>query len=258
MTDVAEQVAQIRLDLEDVEQQVAAGEIDEETAQQLRNLYRSELDALSTASTTTAAPATTRSRPRLVAGALILVIGFATTIAVLGATADESSGALQGIASGGEFNPEDYSDETMEAVIAANADDPQVAAQLPFMRFALAERYFERGEFQRAFSHYETILAGDPPAELFTSTMTRIAWITFVGNGEVELALQVIDRAIEATPASTEAIYVKGQILWCGTGDAPAASELFEQVLASDQLDETTRSQVEADSALASNGEPCA
>lgn len=258
MTELNEQIAQIRLDLADVEEQVAAGEIDEETAERLRSLYRSELDTLSTASPTTDPAATTRSRPRLVVGALILVIGFATTIAVLGATADESSGALQGIASGGEFNPEDYSDETMEAVIAANADDPQVASQLPFMRFALAERYFEQGEFQRAFGHYEAILAGDPPADLFTSTMTRIAWITFVGNGEVELALQVIDRAIEATPTSTEALYVKGQILWCGSGNASAATELFEQVLVSDQLDATTRGQVEADLALASNGEPCA
>ena len=258
MTDISEQVAQIRLDLADVEDQLAAEEIDEETAERLRGLYRSELDTLSTASPTADAPTTTRSRPRLVVGALILVIGFATTIAVLGATADESSGALQGIASGDEFNPEDYSDETMEAVIAANADDPQVAAQLPFMRFALAERYFERGEFQRAFSHYEAILANDPPADLFTSTMTRIAWITFVGNGEVDLALQVIDRAIAATPASTEAIYVKGQILWCGSGDAAAATELFEQVLTSDQLDAMTRGQVEADLARASNGEPCA
>jgi tetratricopeptide (TPR) repeat protein len=257
MTDVAEQIAQIRLDLEDLEDQVAAGEIDEETAARLRDLYRAELDGLSTASTTAAPPPTTRSRPRLVVGALILVIGFAVTIAVLGATADDPSGALQGIASGGEFNPEDYSDETMEAVIAANADDPQVSAQIPFMRFALAERYFERGEFQRAFAHYETILAGDPTAELFTSTMTRIAWITFVGNGEVDLALQVIDRAIEATPGSTEAIYVKGQILWCGAGNGPAASELFAQVLASDELDGGIRSQVEADFDLASNGEPC-
>ncbi|MEX1271373.1 MAG: hypothetical protein WEB55_02870, partial [Acidimicrobiia bacterium] len=228
------------------------------TAQRLRSLYRSELDALATESPSTAPAAASRSRPRLIGGALILVTGFAITIAVLGSTAEEPSGALQGIASGGDFDPEDYSDETMEAVIAANADDPQVAAQLPFMRFALAERYFERGEFQRAFGHYEAILAGDPPPDLFTATMTRIAWITFVGNGEVDLALQVIDRAIEATPVSTEAIYVKGQILWCGSGDAVAATELFEQVLGSDQLDAVTRSQVEADLALASNGEPCA
>lgn len=257
MTDIAEQIAQIRLDLDDVDQQLAAGEIDEETAQRLRRLYRSELDALAAESDRTTPPPTTRSRSRMAVGALVLVIGFAVTIAVLGSTAEEPSGALQGIASGGEFNPEEYSNETMEAVIAANADDPQVAAQLPFMRFALAERYFEQGEFQRAFGHYEAILGGDPPAELFTSTMTRIAWITFVGNGEVDLALQVIDRAIEATPASTEAIYVKGQILWCGSGDAEAASALFEQVLGSDQLDASTRSQVEADLALASNGEPC-
>ena len=258
MTDVAEQLAQIRLDLEELEQQVAAGEIDEATARRLRDLYRSELEAVSTATPTSKPPQTTRSRPRLVVGALILVVGFATTIAVLGATADDTSGALQGVAGGEAFDPADYSDETMEAVIAANADDPQVATQLPFMRFALAERYFERGEFQRAFSHYEAILAGDPPADLFTSTMTRIAWITFVGNGEVDLALQVIDRAIEATPTATEAIYVKGQILWCGTGDGEAAADLFERVLTSEQLDSTTRAEVETDLALAARGEPCA
>lgn len=255
MTDLDSQVAQIRLDLEELDDQIADGEIDPETGNRLRATYLAELESLSEREPAPAA----RSRTRLLIGGAILVAGFATTIAVLGSSVENAdSGALQGIAASDDFDPEEYSDETMEAVIAANADDPQVAGQLPYMRFALAERYFERGEFQRAFAHYEAILAADPPADLFAGTMTRIAWITFVGNGEVDLSLQVIDRAIEASPGSTEALYVKGQILWCGAGDAVGATDLFQRVLDSEQLDDTTRGQVEDDLALASQGEPCA
>lgn len=255
MTEISDQILQIRQDLDELDEQVEAGELDEDTAERLRAVYLAELDSLSGAADP---PPPTRSRPRLVAGAIVLVVGFSVTIAVLSSTTEAPSGALQGIAAGEDFDPEQYSDETMEAVIAANAGDPAVAAQLPFMRFALAERYFERGEFQRAFGHYEAILADDPPPDLFTSTMTRLAWITFVGNGEVDLSLQVIDRALEASPGSTEALYVKGQILWCGAGDAAGASDLFGQVLASDQLDAGIRTQLEADYQRAASGEACA
>lgn len=256
MTDLDGQAAQIRLDLEELDDQIAAGEIDPKTGERLRATYFAELESL--AVTEREPEPAGRSRTRLLIGAAILVAGFATTIAVLGSSVENADrGVLQGVAAGDEFNPEEYSDETMEAVIAANVDDPEVAGQLPYMRFALAERYFERGQFQRAFSHYEAILAADPPADLFAGTMTRIAWITFVGNGEVDLSLQVIDRAIEAAPGSTEALYVKGQILWCGAGDAVGATELFRRVLDSEELDDTTRVQVEGDLALASQGEPC-
>lgn len=247
---------QILQDLDELDVQVREGEIDPETAEHLRTTYRAELEALD--ATEEPAERVTRSRPRLMIGAGILLVGFAITVAVLGSSVgDDADGTLQGVAAGPDFDPSSYSDETLEAVIAANADDPAVAGQLPFMRFALAERYFDRSEFQRAFTHYEAILAADPPADLFTATMTRIAWITFVGNGEVDLALQVIDRALDATPGSTEALYVKGQILWCGAEDPAGAAELFGVVTASTELDPAIRSQVEADLAAASNGEPC-
>ncbi|MFP5333207.1 MAG: hypothetical protein ACLGHX_12725 [Acidimicrobiia bacterium] len=247
---------QILTDLEELEVQVAAGEIDATTAERLRAIYQAELDAV--LSRPEASSETSRSRPRLIIGGAILLTGFAVTIAVLGATADTGdTGTLQGVAAGGTFDPTDYSDETLEAVIAANADDPAVAGQLPFMRFALAERYFERSEYQRAFTHYEAILAAEPPADLFAATMTRIAWITFIGNGEVDLALQVIDRALEAAPGSTEAMYVKGQILWCGADDPIRAARLFETVASSSELDPEIRTQVEADLAAAVAGEAC-
>lgn len=254
MTDLDAQRRQIELDLQELEDQVETGEIDPATAERLAQTYRTELATLDDAPVVES-----RSRPRLVVGALVLLAGVGITIAVLGATIDDgSTETLQGVAAGEAFDPTAYSDETLEAVVVANADDPAVADQLPFMRFALAERYFERGEFQRAFAHYEAILDGSPSADLFAATMTRVAWITFVGNGEVELALQVIDRALEASPGSTEARYVKGQILWCGRDDAATAAALFAEVLTSDQLDDATRTQVETDLDLAGRGEPCA
>lgn len=256
MSDLTQQRAQILQDLDELETQLREGEIDPETASDLRATYRAELDALDAEQLPV--DRVTRSRPRLLIGAGILLVGFAITVAVLGSSiGGDPDGVLQGVAAGTDFDPASYSDETLEAVIAANADDPAVASQLPFMRFALAERYFDRSEFQRAFTHYEAILAGDPPADLFTATMTRIAWITFVGNGEVDLALQVIDRALQATPGSTEALYVKGQILWCGSDDSAAAAELFTVVAGSTELDSAIRTQVEADLAAASAGEPC-
>ncbi|HSJ28308.1 MAG TPA: hypothetical protein VLB67_08855 [Acidimicrobiia bacterium] len=245
--------AQVQVDLVELARQVEEGEIDAETGARLRSTYLAELEA---ARAMPDPPAAARSRPRMLVGALILVTGFAVTVAVLGWTAEpDVDGALQGIAATGD--PTDYSDETLEAVIAASADDPAVADQIPFMRFALAERYFERDEFQRAFGHYEAILSAEPPADLFAATMTRIAWITFVGNGEVELSLDVIDRAIEAAPGSTEALYVKGQILWCGSGDTEAAASVFERILQSDALTPEIREQVNADLIATSAGEPC-
>jgi tetratricopeptide (TPR) repeat protein len=252
---VSDLEAQVRADLDELAQQIEEGEIDPETGARLRSTYLAELESARTAPEP---PGPVRSRPRMVVGALILVAGFAVTVAVLGSTAEPGvDGALQGVAAAGSFDPSEYSDETLEAVIAASADDPAVADQIPFMRFALAERYFDRNDFQRAFRHYEAILSGEPTVDLFAAIMTRVAWITFVGNGEVELSLDVIDRAIEAMPGSTEALYVKGQILWCGSGDAEGAASLFERILQSNTLTTEIREQVGADLAAATAGEPC-
>ncbi len=257
MTKPGDQARQARLDLEELDQQVAEGEIDPASGEKLRSTYLRELEQAGNMDVE--APVATRSRMRLAIGAAVLLAGVAVTIAVLGGNVEDNpSGLLQGVAAGDNFNPGDYSDETLEAVVATYANDPVVADQLVFMRFALADRYFERNEFQRAFVHYEAILVADPPAELFSATMTRIAWITFVGNGEVELSLEVIDRAIEAAPGSTEALYVKGQILWCGANDSEAAVILFDQILGSSELDPATRGQVESDRSLAAVGVPCA
>ncbi len=253
---LAETAEQARRDLDELDAQLAAGEIDEETGRRLRSMYAKDLTEAESglANLIAAEPdATSRSRPRLLIGAAILAVGLAAAVGLVGSFVQErDDGVLQGIANSGDVDLDAISNETMEAVIAQTSSDPQLADQVQRMRFALAERYFEAQEFNDAFSHYEQIIESDPPPGLASAALTRVAWIVWVGNGLTELALQTIDQAIDTDPGNIEAVYVKAQVLWCGVGDPDGAVPLLESVLASDGIDADVRSQVEADLALAS------
>jgi tetratricopeptide (TPR) repeat protein len=127
------------------------------------------------------------------------------------------------------------------------------------MRIALADRYLEEGDLQAAFPHYQAVIEADPPApapELATA-FARLGWIVYLGNGEVELATGMLDRALEVLPGDPVATYLKAQVRWCGAGDAQQAAELLQAVLSSPQLDDALRAQVEGELAAAEAGEPC-
>lgn len=206
------------------------------------------------------AVAASRSRTRLAVGMAILAVGIgAAVFSAMTFVEDRGSGTLQGAAATGDttFDPTDFSDETLEAVIASAEGDPTVAEQIPFMRFALAERYFEKGEYQKAFPHYQTILDSDPPPELAASVLTRLGWIVWVGNGEADLAVGLFDRAIDADPTNPEPWYTKAQVRWCGLSDPGGAVPLLEHVLTFDGLNADTKAQVESDLAAARAGEAC-
>lgn len=266
---LTETVAQAERDLAELSDQVEAGEIDEETAARLRRSYARERDdaarKLAAAgpdadpqADTPDRPTVTRPRGRMLAGAAILVVALAVAVGMAGRLAgDRSDATPDTTAAGTAFDPSAFSNETLEAVIAGAEDDPAVADQLPFMRFRLAERYFEAGDFQKAFPHYEKIIEGDPPPDLAAAALTRVAWIVWLGNGEVDLAMGLLDRALEIVPGQTDALYVKGQLLWCGMGDAASAVPLFERVAADEGLDDQVASQVASDLAAARAGEPC-
>lgn len=252
------QAEQARRDLSDLAGQLAAGEIDEDTGRTLHAAYRRELEEAEANLNRPAAPepaAPGRSKGRLVVGAAVVVACLVVAlVSVSGADNDPAAGgALQGVAAGGAFDPASYSNETLEAVIAANLDDPQIAG----MRLALAERYLEEGAFSRALPHYQAILDSNPPAPLAATALTRLAWIVWAGNGEADIALGLVDRALAAVPGDAEALYVSGQVLWCGKGDTGAAAERFEQVLAVTGLDAAVADQVRADLAAVRAGEPC-
>jgi tetratricopeptide (TPR) repeat protein len=145
------------------------------------------------------------------------------------------------------------SDETMEAVIAANRDHPQILA----MRLALADRYFEEGDYQSAFPHYEAVLTAEPPPQLAVRALSHLGWIVFDGNGEVDLADRLFDRALQAVPDDPFTLYLKGRVSWCGADDPAEAADLFTQVLDQGGLDPDVREKVTADLTSVQSGAAC-
>jgi hypothetical protein len=81
--------------------------------------------------------------------------------------------------------------------------------------------------------------------------------MVFDGNGEVDLAVSLLDQALALVPGDPFGLYLKGRVVWCGQGQATAAATLFDQVLATPGLDPEVRGQVETDLAAAGAGETC-
>lgn len=250
---------QARRDLAELDEQQSTGEIDEETGRLLRARYLKDLEAAQQGlSEVVDEPAVTRSRSRMLAGAAVIAVGIALAVGLVGnfiQTPDDAT--LTGIASNPEFDPDNFSNETLEATLASFEGNPEAITQTMPMRFQLAERYFESQEFDSAFGHYRRIIESDPDPDLASAALTRVAWIVWVGNGLTDLALETVDQALTAAPDNTEAVYVKAQIVWCGTGDPEGAVPLLESVLASDRIDDAVRAQVRTDLELARSGQGC-
>jgi tetratricopeptide (TPR) repeat protein len=193
--------------------------------------------------------------PRRMWGAVILVVAGAVAIATIGqfqqARPDDQT--FSGIA-GGNFDPDSVSNETLEAVIAANADHPQING----MRLALANRYFEEGNYQNAFGHFQTVLENAPTAGEAANSFARLGWMVFDGNGEADLGLELIDRGLGLVPNDAFALYLKGRILWCGKDDPDAAAQLFQSVLSSPDLGPDVLATIERDLDAVQSGESCA
>jgi cytochrome c-type biogenesis protein CcmH len=199
-------------------------------------------------------PAPGRSRTRLVIGGVVLILAFAGIVVVAAKSLQDRPAAAAGAADIDEQDLSDVSNETMEAVVAANADDPQING----MRLALAERYFDVGDYRAAFPHY-LVVAEDPNAtgaEAITA-LVRLGWMAYEGNGEVETATRLIDEALAIDPESPVARYVRARVLWCGNGESEPAVETFEALLDDPDLVAETRAQIEADLELASEGGEC-
>jgi cytochrome c-type biogenesis protein CcmH len=196
-----------------------------------------------------------RSKQRIAIGALVLLLAGAGAVAAVGQfrQARGEDDLFTGIA-GGEVDPDAISNETLEAVIAANLDNPEIGG----MRLALANRYFEERNYQQAFPHYQAVLDGAPTPIQAAEAYTRLGWMVYDGNGEVDLGISLIDNALQIAPGDPFALYLKGRVLWCGQNDNAGAAALFTEVLASSAIDEEVRAQVEADLAGASSGASCA
>lgn len=197
----------------------------------------------------------TRSRRRALVGGLILAGSFAAIVVVAGFFLQEDSpGTASGVAGLAGQDLEDVSNETMEAVIAANLDNPQISG----MRLALAERYFDEGDFQSAFPHYLAVAQSTASSEPQAVTaLVRLGWMAWTGNQEVELAIEMLDQALAIDPDSSTARYLKGQVLWCGANEPGEAEQLFTQVIDNGDLPAGSLELVEEDLNAVRTGESC-
>ncbi|HSJ84006.1 MAG TPA: cytochrome c-type biogenesis protein [Acidimicrobiia bacterium] len=195
-----------------------------------------------------------RSRTRLVIGGVILIFAFAGIVVVASNSLQDRPAAAAGAAALDGQDLSEVSNETMEAVVAANADDPQING----MRLALAERYFDTGDYRSAFPHY-LVVAEDPDATAAEAiaALVRLGWMAFDGNGEVETATRLVDEALAIDPRSTVALYVRARVRWCGAGEADGAIATFESLLADPGLDQETKTRIESDIELARDGGEC-
>ena len=196
-----------------------------------------------------------RSRRRTLVGGLVLTGAFAVVVVVAGFFLQDREGPTAGVANLEGQDLSEVSNETMEAVVAANLDNPQISG----MRLALAERYYEAGDYSSAFPHYLAVAeaTGASDAEVVTA-LVRLGWMAWDGNGEAEAAIGLLDQALTIDSDSTTAMFLKGQVLWCGAGDTNAAAGLFSDVLAYPELSEDAKALVGSHLEAVSNGEPCA
>lgn len=244
-------------DLEELERQLAEDEIPPSTAQRLQRIYVEEIEEARLRLAGDSSHSPDRESPDQDSRSRFWTPGRVTVTAILGTAAVALVISVGWFAQpedgtdaeAGEFDPSRYSNETMEAVISANADHPQING----MRLALAGRYFRVGDFGRAFAHYRGVLDRDPTAAEEAEALSRLGWMAWAGSGEIDLAIDTLDRALLALPGYPQALYFKAIVLWCGAGKAAEAVPLLEEASQAIPSEETLAAEV----AAARAGEEC-
>lgn len=234
----ADLIAQVRRDLAEVAEQLANGELDEATAQKLTATYEAEMDHLMTGGETSEdPPANRRSGVRLLIGAAVLIVAFAgITWAASGAIVGREPDAFSG--PDRQVDLESISNEQMIEVIAANADIPEINR----MRLALAERYFESGEYSEALTWFQSVLDAAPSPLEESEALSRIGWM-ILDSGDAETALRFVDMSLEANPANLEATYFRG-LIYARLGRTAEALGDLREVAASPDLPDDVRAVV--------------
>ena len=206
-------------DLRDLDAQDAIGEIDAETAAELRRRYEVELaEVLSEIDEPRPEPRPGRSPRRIAIGLAVFAIG--ATAAVVGLTNAVDSDPSGTTAA---FDLSSVTNQELEGVVAANPD------VVP-MRLALARRYVEAGEFSSALPHYMYILERGPNAE----ALMYVGWMTYLSDDAATGTL-LLERSLELDPDDVLAKWFLANIRYYGLADATAAIPLLEAVIASGQ-----------------------
>ena len=194
-------------------------------------------------------------RGRRAIAALVLTVTIAGVVVAAASLLQEREGGGDGVAAMDVEDLDQVSNETMEAVIAANTADPSING----MRLALAERYFEAGDYRAAFPHYLSVAESPVASEVeLVAALVGLGWMAWDGNGEATTAIGLFDQALAIDADSVTARYLKGRVLWCGAGSPESAADLLAEVLAGDGLTPESRALIQQDLEALQNGESCA
>ena len=240
-----ERLAQTMRDLEELDVQVAAGELDPGTADQLRERYRAEQADVRRRledARAVAGAAAESTKGGALSGRLLLGIG-AVLVAVVGAglwwvaANSEGQSGVEGVAADvvAGVNLDEVTNEQMETVVAENPD-------IPGMRLALADRYFADGDFSNALTHYlyvlETLEVKDPAA------LANVGWMTYL-SGVPDVAASFVEESLEVQPDGGIAFWYLANIRFFGLGDAAGAVGPLESLLGYDNLPAELRTEAE-------------
>lgn len=246
-----EQIELITEELEDLDRQVEAGDLDEVTADGLRTKYVAELESLiADRSDPSSLPLAGEMRSeatqrggRVTGRALVGTAIVAIAVAVIGVFAvnsltGPSTAGAEGIASDvitgdGPIDLSGISNEEMEAVVAEN---PTVVG----MRLALARRYFQDGTFDKALDHYMVVLETEQHPE----ALANVGWMTYL-SGRPDVALGYVEAALDRQPGMLTALWFLGNIQ-SALGDFDAAAQALIVIVEAEDIPDDIRESARA------------
>jgi tetratricopeptide (TPR) repeat protein len=254
-----EQIDLLREELADIDTQLSDGELDADTASRIRGRYEAELadlEASEQADTSMAVdggdgPVAVVGRKRLDQRALVGICLVAIVLVVIGVFAVRSlntptvvgaDGIVGDVVRGeGQVDLSTISSEEMEVVVAENPD-------IVPMRLALARRYFEAGDFDKALDHYFEVLDRERNPE----ALANVGWMTYLSQ-RPDIAANYVEVALEIQPDFLAAQWFLGNI-YTTLGRLDEAEALLLVVVASNDVPNDVRQsarelldQIEAD-----------
>jgi cytochrome c-type biogenesis protein CcmH/NrfG len=232
-------------DLAEVDEQRAAGELDDATAERLARLYEGDLAAAMEALDEPDAPRSAPSRRTLVG--IGVAVASVVAVGVLVATAVEprppgglvtGGVATEAVADGGGRDLSTVSNAEMEEVIAAN---PTVVP----MRLALVERYLRDGALDKAQRHAAEALQHDPGTTDRARALRYLGWTTAL-LGDPTNGADLLERSLELVPDDLDGLWFLANVRLEGLGDPAGAVPLLEQLLAAEDVPAPQRERVQA------------
>ena len=242
----SEQIDLLHEELADIDAQVRDGDLDAGTASKIRARYEADLAALEASEqagpTVTGldadGPVAEPGGKRLDQRALVAIGLVTVVLVVIGVFAVRSlntptvvgaDGIVGEVVRGeGEVDLSTISNEEMEVVVAENPD-------IVPMRLALARRYFEAGEFDKALDHYFEVLNRERNPE----ALANIGWMTYLSQ-RPDIAANYVEVALEIQPDFLAAQWFLGNI-YTTLGRVDEAEALLLVVVASSDVPDNVR-----------------